>query len=101
MDKYKGVLGMDKDIITDFGNLYKAYVKAKGGKRRNGSCAKFQTMSLDGLNLLREQLLDEAYSVSPYNQFTIYEPKERAIKSCSFKEKLYSIVYAIISCIHI
>lgn len=88
MDKYKGVLGMDKDIITDFGNLYKAYVKAKGGKRRNGSCAKFQTMSLDGLNLLREQLLDEAYSVSPYNQFTIYEPKERAIKSCSFKDKI-------------
>ena len=88
MDKYKGVLGMDKDIITDFGNLYRAYVKAKAGKRRNGSCAKFQTMSLDGLNLLRKQLLNETYSVSPYSQFMVYEPKERVIKSCSFKDKI-------------
>lgn len=79
---------MDKDIITDFGNLYRAYVKAKSGKRKNGSCAKFQTMSLDGLNLLRDQLLDETYNVSPYNQFMVHEPKERVIKSCSFKDKV-------------
>lgn len=88
MDKYKGVFDMDKDIITDFGNLYRAYVKAKSGKRKNGSCAKFQTMSLDGLNLLRDQLLDETYNISPYNQFLVHEPKERVIKSCSFKDKV-------------
>lgn len=88
MDKYKGVLCMDKDIITDFENLYRAYVKAKSGKRKNGSCAKFQTMSLDGLNLIRDQLLDETYNVSPYNQFMVREPKERVIKSCSFKDKV-------------
>lgn len=88
MDKYKGILGMDKDIITDFENLYRAYVKAKAGKRKNGNCAKFQIMSLDGLNLLRKQLLEKTYSISPYNQFMVYEPKERVIKSCSFKDKV-------------
>lgn len=79
---------MDKDIICDFGNLYKAYRKAKQGKRNNGSCAKFQTMNLEGLNLLKEQLENQTYRMNPYNEFKVYEPKERVIKSCSFKDKV-------------
>lgn len=86
--KYKGIFIMDKDIICDFKNLYKAYKKAKSGKGFNGSCAKFQTMSLEGLHLLKEQLENQTYSMSPYNEFKIYEPKERVIKSCSFKDKV-------------
>lgn len=79
---------MDKDIITDFNNLYRAYMKAKSGKSRNGSCARFQTMSLEGINLLKEQLENQTYSIAPYNEFKVYEPKERVIKSCSFKDKV-------------
>lgn len=79
---------MDKDIICNFGNLYKAYSKAKRGKKHNGSCAKFQTMSLEGLQLLKEQLGNQTYRVNPYNEFKVYEPKERVIKSCSFKDKV-------------
>jgi len=30
----------------------------------------------------------KSYQISPYNQFKIYEPKERIIKSCSFKDKI-------------
>ena len=45
MGKYKGIFLMDKDIICNFENLYKAYRKAKAGKGFNGSCAKFQNMS--------------------------------------------------------
>ncbi len=51
MGKYKGVLEMDKDIITNFENLYRAYRKAKLGKSHNGSCARFQNMSLYGYAL--------------------------------------------------
>lgn len=79
---------MDKEIICNFGNLYKAYKKAKAGKGFNGSCAKFQTMSLEGLHLLKEQLENQTYRMNPYNEFKIYEPKERVIKSCSFKDKV-------------
>lgn len=79
---------MDKDIICNFENLYKAYCKAKSGKRSNGSCSKFQTMSLEGLHLLKEQLENQTYRMNPYNEFKVYEPKERVIKSCSFKDKV-------------
>ena len=79
---------MDKDIICNFENLYKAYRKAKSGKSHNGSCAKFQTMSLEGLHILKEQLENQTYRMNPYNEFKVYEPKERVIKSCSFKDKV-------------
>lgn len=79
---------MDKEIITNFENLYKAYRKAKAGKKFNSSCARFQIMSLEGVHLLKEQLENKTYRMARYNEFKIYEPKERVIKSCSFKDKV-------------
>lgn len=79
---------MDKEIICSFENLYKAYRKAKAGNGYNSSCAKFQNMSLEGVHLLKEQLENQTYRMNPYNEFKIYEPKERIIKSCSFKDKV-------------
>lgn len=79
---------MDKHIITDYGNLYRAYRKAKSGKKFNSSTAKFSTMALEGVTILKEQLENWTYNMSPYNEFKIYEPKERVIKSCSFKDKV-------------
>ena len=66
---------MDKDIICNYENLYKAYRKAKRGKHFNSSTARFQIMSLEGLHLLKQQLEDKTYRMSPYNEFEIYEPK--------------------------
>lgn len=87
--KYKGFSIMDdKSIICSFENLYKAYKKAKAGKGFNGSCARFQVMSLEGVHALKEQLENQTYRMAPYNEFKIYEPKERVIKSCSFKDKV-------------
>lgn len=79
---------MDKDVICDYGNLYKAYKKAKSGKKHNSSTAKFEAMSLEGLHMLKEQLENQTYRMNPYNEFKVYEPKERVIKSCSFKDKV-------------
>lgn len=79
---------MDKDIITDYENLYRAYRKAKSGKGFNSGTARFSIMALEGINTLKEQLDDRTYHMAPYNEFKIYEPKERVIKSCSFKDKV-------------
>ena len=78
----------DKSIICNFENLYRAYRKAKAGKGFNGSCARFQSMSIEGIHILKEQLENQTYRMNPYNEFKIYEPKERVIKSCSFKDKV-------------
>lgn len=79
---------MDKDIITDFNNLYKAYRKAKVGKKYNGSLARFDRNAIEGIMILQEQLKNQNYSVGKYNEFKIYEPKERIITSCQFKDKV-------------
>ena len=78
----------DKSIICNFENLYRAYRKAKAGKGFNGSCARFQSMSIEGIHILKEQLENQTYRMNPYNEFKIYEHKERVIKSCSFKDKV-------------
>ena len=66
---------MDKDIITDYSNLYRAYRKAKAGKGFNTSTAKFSVMALEGINTLKEQLESQTYQMAPYNEFKIYERK--------------------------
>ena len=79
---------MYKDTICSFENLYMAYKKAKAGKKFNGSTARFEMMSLEGVHLLKEQLENQTYKMAPYNEFKIYEPKERVLQSCSFKDKV-------------
>ncbi len=45
-------------------------------------------MALEGLHELKSQLENQTYSMTPYHTFRIYEPKERLIESCSFKDKV-------------
>lgn len=78
----------DFNKITDFGNLYKAYRRSKSGKGYSKSRIKFQMAALDGIYQIKRRLETKTYSIAPYNQFTIYEPKERVIKSCSFQDKI-------------
>lgn len=82
-----------KDIVTDYENLYRSYKDAKRGKKYNGSRVRFQDMSLEGLHMLKEQLVNQTYHMNQYNQFKIYEPKERLIESCSFKDKVVQHVF--------
>lgn len=79
---------MSKEIVTSFSNLYRAYRAAKRGKSHNNGTKRFSSVALDGVRLLQEQLINQTYKVSDYNEFTIYEPKERAIRSCQFKDKV-------------
>lgn len=84
---------MDKEIVTDYGNLYQAYRQAKSGKKFNSSTARFSNVALDGINILKEQLENQTYTVAPYNRFEIYEPKQRVIESCSFKDKVVQHIF--------
>lgn len=78
----------DYDKITDFDNLYKAYKRSKQSKGFSNSSQKFQISALDGIYQIKRLLETKTYEVSSYNEFVIYEPKERIIKSCSFKDKV-------------
>ena len=78
----------DFEKVIDFENMYKAYRKAKCGKGYKKSSAKFNLVALDGVNTLIEQLKNKTYTVSNYTEFKVYEPKERIIKTSSFKDKV-------------
>ena len=78
----------DFEKICDFGNLYQAYKKSKSGKGFSKSSMKFQISALDGIHQIKRRLETKTYQISPYHQFTIYEPKERIIKACSFQDKI-------------
>ncbi len=78
----------DFEKVVDFGNMYKAYRKSKCGKGFKKSSAKFSVMALDGINALIEQLKTKTYKISAYNEFKVYEPKERIIETTSFKDKV-------------
>ena len=78
----------DFEKVIDFGNMYKAYRRSKCGKGYKNSAAKFNLMALEGVNALITQLKDKTYKVSDYTEFKVYEPKERMIKTTSFKDKV-------------
>lgn len=78
----------DFEKVYDFESLYRAYMKARKGKRWKGAAAKFEVNLLEALNLLSEQLKNKTYRLSPYNTFKVYEPKERVVMSNSYKDKV-------------
>ena len=79
---------MNFEQVTNFEALYKAYKKAKRGKGYNKSRLKFEMAALDGVLQIKNMLETKNFVVSPYNKFTIYEPKERVIEAGSFKDKI-------------
>jgi hypothetical protein len=78
----------DFKIITDFGSLYKAYQKARSGSRFTASSTKFQSAALDGIHQIKRRLETKTYKIGNYNEFVVYEPKERIIKACTFQDKI-------------
>lgn len=78
----------DFEKVVDFENMYKSYRKAKIGKGYKKSAAKFNVLALEGINALIDQLKSKTYTISNYNEFKVYEPKERIIQTASFKDKV-------------
>ena len=78
----------DFEKVIDFENMYKAYKKSKRGKGYKKSSARFSIKALEGINALSDQIKARTYTVSEYQEFKVYEPKEREIKTTSFKDKV-------------
>lgn len=78
----------DFEKVVDFQNMYRAFRKAKCGKGFKKSSARFNLIALDGVNTLISQLRNKTYIVSDYNEFKVYDPKERIIQTTSFKDKV-------------
>lgn len=88
-DKYKCFRYME-DIkkLLDFQNLYNSYKVSLKGKGKKKSAAKFSIMALENLCLMKRQIINRTYKISPYNEFIVSEPKKRVIKSGSFRDKV-------------
>ncbi len=78
----------DFEKVIDFNNMYRAFRRAKCGKGYKKSSARFNVAALDGIHALIQQLREKTYRVSDYNEFKVYEPKERLIQTTSFKDKV-------------
>lgn len=78
----------DFEKVWSFENLYRAYRKARRGKRWKGAAAKFEVNLLEALNLLSYQLKTKTYRLSPYNTFEVFEPKRRVVMSNGYKDKV-------------
>lgn len=78
-----------KDIVCDFGSLYKAMNKCKKGVMWKDSVARYVNNGLASILKLCNSLEDDNYKIDDYYIFTIYEPKERRIASNKFKDRVF------------
>ena len=73
---------------TSFENLLKAHKKARRGKREKKSVILFELKLEDELLELEQQLKNCTYKTGKYNEFKIYEPKERIIKASEYRDRV-------------
>lgn len=78
----------DFQTLIDFKNLYNSYQVSLRGNGKKMSAAKFNVMALEHLYVIKQQLLNRTYKISPYSEFIVTEPKKRIIKSGSFRDKV-------------
>ena len=75
------------DALT-FDNLLKAYNNAKKNKQKKEEVILFEMNLETNLYNLYRELKACKYKPGKYREFTIYEPKERIIKSLPFRDRI-------------
>jgi len=84
MKTYKGLYAQ----IIEFDMLYRAWRKARLGKRYKPTVAAFE-QDLDAQLLsLHTQLTQETWEPGGYRSFTIHEPKRRKISAAPFQDRV-------------
>lgn len=78
----------DFQKLISFENLYRSYKVSMHGKGKKESAIKFDLMALENLYLMKNQLVNHQYKISPYTEFIVSEPKKRVVKSGSFRDKV-------------
>jgi retron-type reverse transcriptase len=74
--------------IYDFENLYRAYLKARRGKRRSDEVLRFENDLEGNLIGLQNELIWGQYKTGAYRYFTVYEPKERQVAALPFRDRV-------------
>jgi len=70
--------------IAEPTNIYRAYTKARKGKRWQDTVKRFEHNLDHDIEVIHNALTDKTFTTSPYTQKTIYEPKERIIYKLPF-----------------
>ena len=78
----------DFQKLIDFNNLYHSYCVSLKGKGAKKSATKFSVMALENLCVMKRQLIEHTYKLGAYNEFLVFEPKRRVIKSGTFRDKV-------------
>lgn len=74
--------------IYPFSNLYTAYRAARRGKRHRAAVAGFEFDLESNLLTLERELRDQTYRPGGYNNFYIYEPKQRLVSAAPFRDRV-------------
>ena len=83
----KRVNNVFKENIT-FSKLLEAHNKCKKNKRYKKQVIEFEMNLERNIISLGKELLGGGYTFSKYFEFTIYEPKERKIKTLNYKDRV-------------
>lgn len=76
------------ELISDERVLYKAYKKSCRNRSYKLSAMKFSLNVFSNLQKLQNELLTRKYEIKRYTRFRVYEPKEREILACLFRDKI-------------
>jgi RNA-directed DNA polymerase len=74
--------------VWDYENLYRAYRKARLGKRSKPGTAAFERIQEDELLALQDELQNHTYQPGAYHSFYIHDPKTRLISAAPFRDRV-------------
>lgn len=77
------------DTAIEFGNLYKALKRCCRNIRWKDSVVGYEGNALKNTYRLHNNLVSGAYKLSPYQVFTIYEPKVRTIVATRIRDRQF------------
>ncbi len=76
------------DRIISKENFEDAYRKTRKGKRKSMSYLEFKEYGSLNLELLRQEVADQAYTRAEFRTFYIYDPKLRLISGLPFRDRI-------------
>ena len=89
-----------KETVLDFGNMFRAAKKSFKSLRWKSSTVKYEDNELGNILKLIEEIESGTYEISPYVEFTIYEPKQRNIvATCTGRYVSYYTIFSLQSII--
>ena len=79
---------MTFEEMCDFEVLYRAYKRARVGKRGKASTAHFEANAVQAVLKLERILKTKRYIPSTFEVFMVYEPKKRLVQAPAFVDKV-------------